>query len=168
MAMLRAVSAAMDFNLLLGVLLALGSGLVGGVFFAFSTFVMRALADLPPAQGAAAMRRINVVALNPAFLGAFLGTAVLSVATIFMAAAHWSDAGAPLRAAAGVAYPAGSFGVTMAANVPRNDRLARLAAASPEAAEYWPVYVREWTLWNHIRTAASLLAAAAAAAGLAL
>ena len=39
---------------------------------------------------------------------------------------------------------------------------------SPEAAEYWPVYVREWTLWNHIRTAASLLAAAAAAAGLAL
>jgi uncharacterized membrane protein len=38
---------------------ALGSGLVGGVFFAFSTFVMRALARVPAAQGIAAMQSIN-------------------------------------------------------------------------------------------------------------
>ncbi|MGL4966898.1 MAG: hypothetical protein ACRC67_37105 [Inquilinus sp.] len=30
---------------------ALGSGLVGGIFFAFSTFVMGALARLPAPQG---------------------------------------------------------------------------------------------------------------------
>jgi hypothetical protein len=38
----------------------LGCGLIGGVFFAFSTFVMKALASLPPAQGIAAMQSINV------------------------------------------------------------------------------------------------------------
>ena len=56
--------------------------------------------------------------------------------------------------------------MTAAFNVPRNERLARLDAASREAADYWPVYVREWLLWNHVRTLASL--AAAACAGLAL
>ena len=60
----------------------------------------------------------------------------------------------------------GSFGVTAAFNVPRNERLARLDAASRAAADYWPVYVREWQRWNHVRLIASLLAAACA--GLAL
>jgi uncharacterized membrane protein len=34
---------------------ALGCGVVAGVFFAFSAFVMRALASLPALQGIAAM-----------------------------------------------------------------------------------------------------------------
>jgi uncharacterized membrane protein len=33
---------------------------VGGIFFAFSAFVMKALDRLPPAQGIAAMQSINV------------------------------------------------------------------------------------------------------------
>jgi uncharacterized membrane protein len=48
---------------------ALGCGLTAGVFFAFSVFVMEALASLPPAQGIAAMQSINVTVLNPWFLG---------------------------------------------------------------------------------------------------
>jgi len=54
---------------------ALGSGLIAGVFFAFSTFVMPALARLAPAQGVAAMQAINVAVLNRWFLGVFVGTA---------------------------------------------------------------------------------------------
>ena len=54
---------------------ALGCGLIAGVFFAFSTFVMRALARLSPSEGIAAMQSINITVLNPWFLGAFLGTA---------------------------------------------------------------------------------------------
>jgi len=61
--------------------------------------------------------------------------------------------------AAGLLYALGSFGVTMVFNVPRNNRLARLDAASPDAAAYWPVYVREWSFWNHVRAAAALAAA---------
>ena len=57
----------------------LGSALVGGIFFAFSSFVMKALARVPAAEGIAAMQSINVVVLNPSFLSAFIGTAVLSL-----------------------------------------------------------------------------------------
>ena len=44
---------------LLTFIAALGSGLVAGIFFAFSNFVMKALARVPPAQGVAAMQSIN-------------------------------------------------------------------------------------------------------------
>jgi uncharacterized membrane protein len=51
---------------------ALGSSLVAGIFFAFSNFVMKALARVPPAQGIAAMQSINVVVLNRWFSRFFL------------------------------------------------------------------------------------------------
>ena len=49
---------------------------MGGVFFAFSAFVMQALARLPPAQGIAAMQSINVAAVTPPFMVALFGTAL--------------------------------------------------------------------------------------------
>ncbi len=51
--------------------------MVGGIFFAFSSFVMRALAKMPDAEGIAAMQSINVVVINPSFLGAFVGSAAM-------------------------------------------------------------------------------------------
>ncbi len=58
-------------------------------------------------------------------------------------------------------YLFGAFGVTAGANVPRNDALQRLEPGGAEAAAYWPAYLREWTAWNHVRTAASAAAAVA-------
>lgn len=142
------------------VLAILGAATVGGVFFAFSTFVMGALAQLPAAQGVAAMQRINVVVLNPLFLGTFAGTAVLQVLAGVLAVLAWVPVRSPWLVAGAVLYGVGSFGVTMAANVPRNERLKALSPESRAAAEYWLVYVREWTRWNHVRTGASLAAAA--------
>ncbi|MGD9741821.1 MAG: hypothetical protein AB7V53_04220, partial [Dongiaceae bacterium] len=46
---------------------ALGAGLIAGLFFAFSSFVMAALARLPADQGVAAMQSINTAVLNPVF-----------------------------------------------------------------------------------------------------
>ena len=137
----------------------IGAATVGGVFFAFSSFVMKALAQLPPAQGVAAMQRINIVVINPWFLGVFMGTLLLSIACVAVSLMAWQ----PMLLAAGLLYALGTFGVTGALNVPRNERLARMDAASPEAAAYWPVYVREWTFWNHVRTLAALASAACAA-----
>lgn len=45
----------------------LGAALIGGVFFAFSSFIMKALARLPSAEGVAAMQSINAVVLNRSF-----------------------------------------------------------------------------------------------------
>jgi uncharacterized membrane protein len=70
---------------------ALGSGLIAGVFFAFSAFVMTALGRLPPDQGMAAMQSINVAVLNPWFFAAFFGTAALCAV---LAIASLSSAGA--------------------------------------------------------------------------
>jgi len=38
----------------------LGSALVGGIFFAFSSFIMKALAGVPSEEGIGAMQSINV------------------------------------------------------------------------------------------------------------
>lgn len=148
----------------LPLLASLGAAIVGGVFFAFSSFVMRALAQRPAAEGIAAMQAINRVVLNPGFLGVFVGTAVLAGICVLAGFFPWGEPKSALLLAAGLLYLLGCFGVTAACNVPRNERLARLDSQSAEAAAYWLVYRREWLRWNHVRTAAALLSAVCAAA----
>lgn len=143
-------------------LTALGSATIGGAFFAFSSFVMKALAQLPAAQGVAAMQRINVVVINPGFIGVFMGTLLLSLACLVMAFLSPGAERQGALLATGLLYAVGTFGVSGAFNVPRNERLANMDAASADAAAYWPVYVREWTRWNHVRTVAALASAACA------
>ena len=137
---------------------ALGSGLIAGVFYAFSSFVMPALRQLPATQGIAAMQAINRTALTPAFLGVFVGTAVASLALGVLSFWGVADGRSGLRWAGCAAYLVGSFGLTCACNVPRNEVLAQLDAASASAATYWQVYLSEWTAYNHVRALASLAA----------
>ena len=144
----------------------LGCGTIAGVFFAFSTFVMKALARLPPEEGIAAMQSINVFAINSWFLVAFLGTAGFCVATMIAAVTQWSEPFAIFLVLGGVLYLAGCFVVTMVFNVPMNEALAALPPTAPDRTERWASYVGGWTTWNHVRTAASLLAAALLAIGL--
>ena len=138
----------------------LGCGLVGGVFFAFSSFVMGALARLPTAQGIAAMQSINVVVINPVFLGVFLGMGATCSALMVTGLRSAFGPRELWIIAAGILYLAGSVLVTMLCNVPRNDTLAVLDPRAAEAASAWARYVSEWTLWNHVRAAASIGAAA--------
>ncbi|MCW8380219.1 anthrone oxygenase family protein [Streptomyces justiciae] len=145
----------------LTVLGVLGTGLVAGVFCAFSTFVMKGLAALPPAQGVAAMKAINVTALRPAFMLVFVGSAVLCAVLAVVTFVLLPDDGTVELLVGSALYLVGSFGVTMVANVPRNEALLKLDAGTPEAAAYWPTYVREWTMWNHVRMVASAAAAVA-------
>lgn len=155
----------MNHLLSIGTLLsALGAGLIGGVFFAFSTFVMRALGRLPVPQGVAAMQAINLTVINPLFLGTFLGTAVLGVILAGVSLPRWrSEPAATVCVLVGsFVYLVGVVLVTMRCSVPRNDALA--AVVDPHGAEgarLWDRYLREWTAWNHVRTVSGLLAAAA-------
>ena len=139
---------------------ALGCGLVAGIFFAFSTFVMKALARLPAAQGIAAMQSINVAVINPWFLTPYFGMAVLSVLLIIAAVLRWHEPGAAYVVAGGLLYFLGTFLVTMLFNVPRNNTLAAVAATSTEGAALWADYLIAWTKWNHVRTIAALAGAA--------
>src|SRR5262245_58519881 len=139
---------------------ALGCGLIGGVFFAFSSFVMNALGRLPAAQGIAAMQSINVVVINPLFMTAFLGTAAACFFLAVSSLSRWSEPGETYILAGSLLYLAGVIMVTMVFNVPRNDALAAVDPASAEGVSLWTNYLSGWTAWNHVRTAASLAAAA--------
>ncbi|MEU9353021.1 anthrone oxygenase family protein [Streptomyces griseoloalbus] len=145
----------------LTVLGVLGTGLTAGAFYAFSAFVMRGLAALPPAQGVAAMQAVNVSAVRPAFMLLFLGSTVLCAVITVVTFVLWPEEGTAELLVGGALYLFGSFGLTAVANIPRNDALAGLEPGGPEASAYWPVYVREWTMWNHVRTLASAGAALA-------
>ena len=139
---------------------ALGSGIVGGVFFAFSSFVMPALGRLSAAEGMAAMRSINIVAVTPLFMGVLFGTAAAFLALALMAFGGWAEGRAGWLLAGSGAYLLGVVAVTAAFNVPRNERLARIDPRSAEAENLWQRYLVEWTAWNHVRTVAGTAAAA--------
>jgi uncharacterized membrane protein len=140
-------------------LCALGCGLMAGFFLAFSACVMGALGKLPPAQGIAAMQSINIVVINPWFLTVFFGTAAACLAALIGTLRLPDAAGAAYQVAGAALYLAGSVGVTMLFNVPRNNALARMAPSSSEGAALWASYLTTWTAWNHVRTIASLAAA---------
>ncbi len=142
-----------------GTMALLGSALVGGIFFAFSSFIMKALARVPPAEGIGAMQSINVVVLNPSFLGVFMGTAVLSLVAGGLALAGWGRPSASFFLGGAIFYLVGTFLVTMLGNVPLNDQLAAVFATDPGAREVWEHFLGRWTMWNHVRTAAAMVAA---------
>lgn len=136
----------------------LGSSLIAGVFFAFSSFIMKALARVPSHEGIAAMQSINVVVLNPSFLGVFMGTTVISVLVGALAIAAWDAPSTPYFLAGAFLYVVGTFLVTGFGNVPLNDQLAALSATDPKAISVWENYLDRWTLLNTIRTVAAVAA----------
>jgi len=144
---------------LVGTTAALGSALVGGVFFAFSSFVMKALGRVPSSEGIAAMQSINVVVINPSFMGAFMGTALLSLGAIWLAVARGSHPPAIFFLGGAILYFIGTFLVTVGGNVPLNDQLAAVSATDSAAVTLWEPYLDRWTMWNHVRTVAAMLAA---------
>ncbi len=138
----------------------LGCGLIAGVFYAFSTFVMQALAQLAPYVGIAAMQSINIVVINPWFLGVLFGTAVASLILMGCSVSAWRTPRSICLISGGMLYLIGTILVTIYCNVPRNDALAAVDPASSEGARLWADYVVSWTNWNHVRGAAALMAGA--------
>lgn len=136
---------------------AIGCGLIGGLYFAFSTFILQALDRLGAERGAQAMNAINVEILRSLFMPLFLGTTLTSLALIVFGLIR-RDAGWQAMVAGGAIYVIGMFIVTIVFNVPLNNALA--AAGGHDGGAAWSVYLRDWAMWNHVRTFASLLACA--------
>ena len=147
-----------DLVFTLTLITALGCGLVAGIFFVFSTSVMKALARLPAAQGIAAMQSINITVINPLFMGAFFGTAAACVGVVATSLLRWNESESVYLLSGGLVYLIGTILVTMAFNVPRNNALAAVDPQSADGARLWAGYVTSWTAWNHVRTAAALAA----------
>lgn len=148
------------FLFVLTLIAALGCGLVAGVFFAFSVFIMKGLARLPAAQGMAAMQSINVTAITLLFMLALFGTGLACVALAVSSLFTWDEPFAVYLLIGGILYLVGVILPTIVYHVPRNDALAAAEPNSADAAKLWARYLAEWTAWNHARTATALAAAA--------
>jgi uncharacterized membrane protein len=134
------------------------SSLIAGLFYAFSVAVNGALHRLRDSEYIAAMQSINVVIVRPVFLLTFFGPVFLLPAAAFLQAA-FSPARGPLLAVASVLYIAGTIGVTMAGNVPLNNRLARLdlgRSSEGEIAESRTQFEGPWNRFHIVRTFASI------------
>lgn len=149
-----------DLLFVLTLIGALGCGLMAGVFFAFSAFVMNGLAQIEPDQGITAMQSINITVINPIFLGVFLGTAIDCVFLIFHSVLHWHNPDSHYLLMGSLFYLAGTLMVTALYHVPKNNALASIDPTHPESVKLWKDYVERWTRWNHVRTASSLAATA--------
>lgn len=136
---------------------ALSSGLIAGVYFAFSGFIMQAFREIDTTQSIAAMNSINKIILRSLFMPLFFGSSLVSVLLIIAAFANWDEAGSELMLVAGAVYFVGMFVCTVLFNVPLNNTLARVDPDSVNAHHVWSHYLKTWTNWNHLRTVSSLL-----------
>lgn len=136
---------------------------MGGVYFTFSTFVMRALNELPAGQASAAMNAINRVILTSWFMPLFFGSSLLALAGIGYGVVKFTAPLSQLLAvSAGTIYLLGMLGVTILFNVPLNNQLAESSASAANdhyERELWRNYYRRWSLFNHIRTMSCILSA---------
>jgi uncharacterized membrane protein len=145
---------------------AVGSGAMGGVFFAFSSFVMPALHRLAPSGAIEAMNSINVMAPRAPFMAPLFGTAALCCALVVVSYRSWGSASATWLAAGCALYLLGPILLTMAVHVPLNDTLAAAHPHADDAAQKWSDYYDSWVPLNHLRALGGIGAAAAFTAAL--
>ncbi|MEL6239643.1 MAG: hypothetical protein AAFQ90_13765, partial [Pseudomonadota bacterium] len=69
-----------DWTLYLSLFFAIWSAVIGGVFSAFSEFIMRGLLRADPAGGIEAMQHINRTVLSTQFVAGILVIAPMSIA----------------------------------------------------------------------------------------
>lgn len=138
------------------ILAALGAGLMAGVYFAFSTFIMQSLNQLGAAQAADAMNSINKVILNSWFMYVFFGSSLLYAGASIYALLIDDLPGRWFLFGVGALYVVGMFLCTAMFNVPLNNRLAASAHEANAKTHTWLHYRKVWTRWNHVRSVASL------------
>jgi uncharacterized membrane protein len=127
----------------------LATGLVAGLFLAFSTAVMPGLARTDDRTFVTAMQSVNVAILNPVFLTLFVAPlACLAVAALTGPARWWVVAALVLYVV--------NVAITQAGNIPLNDAL--MAAGAPEGPAGWEAartaFEDQWNRLHLIRTLA--------------
>ncbi|MGX9355101.1 anthrone oxygenase family protein [Roseobacteraceae bacterium S113] len=145
----------------------LAYAIVGGVFLAFSDFIMRSLALTSGAGGTEAMQVINREVFRWVFMSMFLGMAAMSAFFVIYAMLHLPGGPGTLIMLAAMLYLLGCFAVTIVFNVPMNETLADMPLSADATRDYWTsTYLPRWTRWNTVRTCACILAASAMLFGL--
>ncbi len=134
--------------------------LLGGVFLAFSDFIMRSLAKTSGVGGVEAMQVINREVLRWVFMALFMGMAPVSLLIALYSGIVIGETSGLLMMMAGLVYFIGCFGVTIFCNVPMNEALAGMDISLEATRDYWTkTYLPKWTFWNTVRTSACAISA---------
>src|SRR5215207_7209183 len=138
----------------------LTTGLVAGVYYAYTVSVNLGLAAQPDASYVATMNAINEKIQNPLFFLSFFGAVLFLIAALVVYSPRPRSGRFWLIALACVLYVGGGFVLTVFVNVPLNEQLARVAAdaSAGELARARAGYEDPWNFWNGVRTVFSSLA----------
>lgn len=132
---------------------------IGGIFLAFSDFIMRSFDLVRNQAGIETMQVLNVEIMRSIFMVLFMGLTVLSLVIVVYAAFNLDGTPRLLLIGAGLSYLVGVFAVTAAGNVPLNNQLAALAPETSQALDFWKqTYMTRWVNLNSLRTLACFLA----------
>ena len=141
----------------------ISAGIMAGIYFTFSVFAMRSFAELGDEPGARAMQVLNRVIVRTAFLPLFFASTLACAGLVVLGLMGFAG---PLVTAGAAAYVLGMFVVTVAGNVPLNNKLDAVDAASEEGRSTWRAYLTRWTRFNHVRTASCTAAMVLLVAGM--
>ena len=135
-------------------------GFLGGVYFAFSFFVMRSLNELSCSNAVRTMIVINKVILKSPFMFLFISSTI--IALLLVISSLILNEPFSNNSFSGVIFLIGMFLCTAIKNVPLNKKLEELTDIDSvyESEVEWSNYYHNWTKWNHVRTASCLLSTA--------
>lgn len=143
------------------VLATITTALVAGLFYAFAVSVNIAFAQLPDAAYITSTQAINVAIVNPAFMVSFLGAPVLLPLATWLNARPAFTRRSWYLLAATLVFVIGSFGVTVVANIPLNDKLAAFSTEGASAEQLHNMrvaFATPWNNWHLVRTLAGITA----------
>ncbi|MEO9601168.1 anthrone oxygenase family protein [Parasphingorhabdus sp.] len=142
-------------------------GIMAGVYFTFSAFVLQSLDAAGRPVGMLAMQSINRIILRSLFLPLFFLSSLACLLLAVFGVMQWGNAGAWQMVGGGALYVLGMLVVTMVGNVPLNNALEATDAAGPDAEAMWRRYMQRWLPWNHVRTVSCTVALILLIAGIA-
>ena len=148
-----------EWTLYFSLFLALWSAVIGGVFSAFSEFIMAGLLRTAPTGGIEAMQHINRTVIKTQFVAGILSIAPFSVLFAIYSARVFEGAALVVLVLAPIIYLPTVFFMTIFGNVPLNNKLDRLDHKTLAAEFYWIKSGRDWPRLNHVRSIGSILTA---------
>jgi uncharacterized membrane protein len=137
----------------------LTTGLVAGVFYAYSVSVDPGLAAQSDASYVATMQEINERIQNPLFFASFFGAGLFLLAALLVHLPRLRSGRFVLISLACLLYIGGGFLLTAFVNVPMNDQLATVDPEAPARvlSQARAAYEGPWDFWNGVRTGFSTL-----------
>jgi uncharacterized membrane protein len=149
------------FNKIVTAMALVATTSVAMIFTVFSVIINPSFRKLSDKEYLLKMQKINRDIQNPGFFSVFFGVVLLLPLSIFLNRNNKRGTKLSYIKYATLFYVIGTFGVTLFANVPLNERLDRFSvhkASNLHMSKVRNQYARSWNAWNIVRTIASLAA----------